>query len=300
MDKVAVLMSTYNGEQFIREQIDSILKQEDVAVELFVRDDGSTDHTQEILEEYSRKQLLTWYTGENLRAAKSFMDIIGSVHTDAPYIALSDQDDVWLPDKLKIAVRILKDFPEREPAMYYGNTKLVDRDLQPMAQPPVTYVSATMKQSVISSGCTGCTLCMNRSLFELVRLKPMKFEMIHDMWIHKICVAVGGNLYYDREPHILYRQHGGNVIGGSSTFSKRMKRHFHTWGSRRCLRSRRSNALYEAYGDKMPEENRRICELVLHYHKGLNRFRMAFDSGFRLGDKRLDLLFVFAVLLGVF
>lgn len=293
-------MSSYNGEEFIREQIDSILGQEGVEVELYVRDDGSTDSTQKILEEYRKQGKLSWYTGNNLKPAKSFMDLITTVETDAEYIALSDQDDVWLPDKLKTAIRVLKGYPEDKPAMYYGNTKLVDRELKEIRQEPVTYVSTTMKQSVISSGCTGCTLCMNRALFELLRQRPMEFTMIHDMWIHKLCVAAGGNLYFDQEPYILYRQHGGNEIGGQSTLNKRVKRHFRTAFKNQCYRSKCCNALYKAYGDIIPEENRKICELVLNYHKGLNRFRIIFDKGFRLGDKRLDLIFAVSVLLGVF
>ena len=120
------------------------------------------------------------------------------------------------------------------------------------------------------------------------------------MWIHKLCAAVNGRLVFDPEPHILYRQHGGNVIGGQSTLLHRMKRHFHTAFGNRCYRSRCCNALYEAYGDFMPEENRKVCRLVRDYHKGLNRFRLAFGRGYRLGDRRIDLIFVTAVLLGVF
>ena len=195
MTKVAVLLSAFNGSHFIREQIDSILNQKDVETELIVRDDGSTDNTREILEEYKQAGKLTWYTGKNLKAAGSFMDLIHSVVTDAEFIALSDQDDVWLPDKLYVAVTQLRRMSADKPALYYGKTCLVDRDLKEMEQESVTFVSSTMKQSVISSGCTGCTICMNRPLFELLRQKQMGLTMIHDMWIHKICVAVGGELF---------------------------------------------------------------------------------------------------------
>ena len=139
-------MSSYNGEEFIREQIDSILGQEGVETALHVRDDGSTDSTQEILEEYRKQGKLRWYTGDNLKPAKSFMDLIATVETDAEYIALSDQDDVWLPEKLKTATEALKEFPKDRPAMYYGNTKLVDRELKEIRQEPATYVSLTMKR----------------------------------------------------------------------------------------------------------------------------------------------------------
>lgn len=300
MTKVAVLMSTYNGQQFIREQIESIFAQENVTVELFVRDDGSSDDTTKILEEYGKENKLHWYTGKNLRAAKSFMDLIEKTETEADYIALSDQDDVWMKDKLGCAVSELEKCNSSKPAMYYSNTLLVDRDLNVLKQPKVTYVSNTMKKSVISSGCTGCTLCMNRKLFEIVKAHHMEFEMIHDMWIHKICLAVDGQVIYDYNPHILYRQHGNNVIGGESSLLKRIKRHYNTLFSRQCYRSSCSNALYDTYKDYMQNQNKEICEQILHYHEGLNRFRIIFDSDYRLGDKRLDLLFIISVLLGVF
>ena len=93
--KVAVLMSSYNGEKYIRPQIDSILAQEgNFELSLFVRDDGSTDKTQAILQEYAQKRKLTWYTGNNLGPARSFMDLLKKCK-GFNYYAFADQDDYW-------------------------------------------------------------------------------------------------------------------------------------------------------------------------------------------------------------
>ena len=104
---ITVLMSTYNGEKYLREQIESILNQKNVRVQILVRDDGSTDHTHIILDEYQKNGKLNWYTGMNLKSSKSFMNLV----TKAPeteYYAFCDQDDVWNNDKLYRAVNKLK------------------------------------------------------------------------------------------------------------------------------------------------------------------------------------------------
>ena len=104
MKKVCVLMSTYNGEKYLKEQIDSILKQKGVKVNLLVRDDGSTDNTLSLLEEYKKKGLLDYCCGSNMKPARSFMELL-SIAPDSDYYAFSDQDDYWEHDKLFNAVK---------------------------------------------------------------------------------------------------------------------------------------------------------------------------------------------------
>ena len=110
MERVIVLMSTYNGEKYLRNQIESLLRQVDVEIEILVRDDGSKDGTLGILEEYKNSReysgKLSYYVGPNVGPAKSFLDLIKHA-PEAEYYALCDQDDTWLPDKLKIAVEAI-------------------------------------------------------------------------------------------------------------------------------------------------------------------------------------------------
>ena len=103
---VTVLMSTYNGERFLKEQLDSILQQQDVDVRLCVRDDGSTDGTMDILLEYADAIELT--IGNNFGVGNSFMSMVYSANLESDYYAFSDQDDIWMPDKLISAVDELK------------------------------------------------------------------------------------------------------------------------------------------------------------------------------------------------
>lgn len=300
MDKVIVLLSSYNGEMYISEQLDSILNQSGVEVEILVRDDGSLDRTKEILNKYAEDGKLRWYTGENLRSAKSFMNLVFEAG-EASFYAFCDQDDFWLPEKLKVAVEQLKQFPEDKPAMYYSRYKMVDQDLNTLPDSSDTpYVSLTMKQAVVSSNCTGCTVVFNKNLLDCLKSYKADFQIMHDNWIHKVCVALGGNVYFDNNAYILYRQHGNNVIGGSTNIYKRLKRHINTAFVNPCYRSKSIAVLYDGFGSKMTKENRDICLMIKNYKAGFNRFKIVMDRNYKTGNRRIDFIFKVAVLLGVF
>lgn len=211
--KIAVLMSSYNGEAFIEEQIDSVLAQQcEASVELWVRDDGSCDRTRDILQRYADEGKLRWYSGENLRSAKSFMELVRN-SPDCDYYAFCDQDDVWYPDKLASSLRLLED--QECPAMAFANARLVDGQLDPIGrnvynrQPPLDFYSV-----VCGGGILGCTIVFNRRLAQLVKTycTPDRLVM-HDYYCAILCTLFDGVILYDPQPHMDYRQHGNNVVG---------------------------------------------------------------------------------------
>ena len=118
--KVTILMSTYNGEDFLEEQLQSLLSQQDVETHILVRDDGSTDRTRDILDHWQDAGKLTWYGGDNLGWAMSFMHLLIHAQPDADYYAFCDQDDIWLPDKLSRAVSMIEQ-QEQECVLYCSN-----------------------------------------------------------------------------------------------------------------------------------------------------------------------------------
>ncbi len=205
-------MSTYNGEQYIEEQIDSILQQDCKEVNLLVRDDGSSDSTVNILQRYSEKYgNIVYYTGKNIGVAHSFFDLLAHVPDNAEYIAFSDQDDVWLKDKLTVAVRQLAG--KEMPALYCCRPLLVDRDLKVLKDRiRIANPRPGFGNSMIENICTGCTIVFNRKLYDLIRGKHPRHYLIHDMWLYQVASCFG-EVIYDCEPHILYRQHGSNAIG---------------------------------------------------------------------------------------
>lgn len=216
--QLAVLMSTYNGERFLRQQIDSILGQIcDCQVDLWVRDDGSQDRTCEILEEYAASGKLRWYTGPNLKPAKSFLDLIQHC-PGYDYYAFADQDDYWYSDKLQNGIDHLKGMDG--PGLSYANARLVDAQLQPLGRnvfrrtPHLDFYSVTC-----GAGILGCTVLFNKALAQLIQEKPMPEELImHDVYMGVVCTLHDGKIVYDEAPQLDYRQHGSNVVG--STWSK--------------------------------------------------------------------------------
>ena len=211
---VTVLMSTYNGEKYLREQLDSILHQKGVDVRLIVRDDCSKDHTLSILHEYANKfPNISIESGDiNLRPCKSFFKLICN-NTDCDYFALSDQDDIWDEDKLISAVHMLEKVDQMKPAMYFSNLRIVDQNNKFYRNSHSQRRDLNNKyRSLTECAASGCTIVYNRKLAEIAaRVKPCDFSM-HDTWIYMTC-AFFGNVVYDYQPHINYRQHGNNVIG---------------------------------------------------------------------------------------
>lgn len=227
--KVNVLMSTYNGEKFIREQIDSILKQKDVDVQLLIRDDGSMDHTIEIINEYAKRFPNVYaYMGENLGVGKSFMELLKNA-PKAEYYAFADQDDVWLEDKLSRAVGIIQkteksDLAKRanemdlKPVLYGSNQKCVDENLKFLNYRYKRSPRGDMFQAISQNKVSGCTMVMNQALREEL-LKESHYPTdktldlrIHDTWC-MIVSNIVGEFVWDKESRILYRQHKNNVVG---------------------------------------------------------------------------------------
>ena len=301
MKQVNILLSTYNGEKFIREQLRSLLEQEGVRISILVRDDGSTDHTQQILQEYQDKGLLKWYSGSNLTTAYSFLNLIHRA-SESEYYAFCDQDDFWLKDKLQIAVERLAQYPQDSPALYYGRARLVDQDLQPIKD-GVTSLDKMLdfKSAVINSNATGCTMVFNKALFRIVKEKYPSYIAMHDGWVHKVCIIMNGNIFFDEDVHILYRQHEGNVIGSSNSKWRRIKNHYASLKKRECIRSRTICSLLECYGNVMGREEYEICKLIADYKKSFaNQLRILFRRDIKTNYLRRNMLFRMAIILRIF
>lgn len=209
---IQVLISTYNGEKYLREQLDSVLAQTVDDISILVRDDGSSDGTVEILEQYrANHSNFSYYRGENIGVTKSFLDLYLHRDSNADYIAMCDQDDVWFEDKLEIAMQMLGD--ASQPRLYCGKPMLVNENLEPysrtvfQSQPKIKFGNA-----MIQNICVGCTMVINRGLTEVIGERFPQECLIHDWWFYMVAVAKG-EVVFDSTPHIYYRQHQGNQIG---------------------------------------------------------------------------------------
>lgn len=212
--KVQILLSSYQGEQFLKEQLDSLLKQSWKNLEILIRDDGSTDGTRKILEDYSGKyEHIKYFPGENIGVTKSFFELLKK--SDAAYVAFCDQDDIWLEHKVEAAVRKLK--KETGPALYCGNKILVDRSLSPMKKQSRRSLKPGFGNAVVECICTGCTAVMNRELADILTARLPEYAILHDWWTY-LAASYTGKVIFDPHPYILYRQHEGNVVGAKGGF----------------------------------------------------------------------------------
>ncbi len=257
MKQVQILLSTYNGEKYLDEQLTSIFSQKGTEVSVLVRDDGSTDQTISILEKWAHKSKLSWYRGDNLKPAKSFLNLIS--HTEGyDYYALCDQDDVWLPEKIVTAVNILYN---EKAHLYYSTTTLVDNNLNDIEQITFPDYDFDFYQSIMYNHISGCTMVFSEELRKVLANHTPKNIVMHDWWIILVCKSIGMETVYDLKSQILYRQHGENTVGLSKNAFP-----FRYWAH--CIfrpgedESKMIADLYELYGDKVKEEYKRDIELL--------------------------------------
>lgn len=225
MKTVCVLMSTYNGEAFLKKQIDSILKQKGVNVFLLVRDDCSDDSTISILEEYEREGSLRYIRDQkNLGPACSFMKLLYN-STDADYYAFADQDDIWLDEKLAQGIEMLGD--TGVPCLYCSNQMIYQNGevhgMRLAEKPNLGLVNAICANTI-----SGCTMIMNKTLRNLLideKHRPSEEclkKRMHDTWVIAVSEAVG-SVIYDHRSFIHYRIHDSNTVGLKSTKLDRLK-----------------------------------------------------------------------------
>lgn len=265
MKEVQVLLSSYNGENYIKEQIDSILAQKGVAVKLLVRDDGSSDGTVELLRNYelSYDNIQIMY-GCNIGVIESFFALINAAE-ETDYIAFADQDDVWLPDKLLRAVTLLEERNpqcpnDTEPMVYCSARQLVDENLNPLPS-AIKYpqVQSVFGNALVENMCTGCTCVMNKKMLQLLDGYKPDYTIMHDFWIYLVGSCFG-TVLYDEESRILYRQHGGNELGEASSLIGNYKRRIKNFKKHRGQLTKQTGELLRLYGNRMPKEKKQLAE----------------------------------------
>lgn len=295
---ICVLLSTYNGQKYLNDLLNSIKAQQCVSTRILIRDDGSTDNTKVILESWKECLELEWYTGPNLKSARSFLDLINK-SPEADFYAFCDQDDVWQPDKLCVAEQMLSKI--NSPAMYFCQTQMVDAELNPIKTPRLA-PDCTLQESLFKSVVTGCTMVINKKLRDFLKMYTPEKVLMHDSWVYKLCMSLGGEVVYDPTPHILYRQHGSNVMGLEKDTKKEWKRRWRESIIRsERLRSREVEAIVQHYFEYIPEENRKLLTKIADYNTNFNhKLGLLFFNSFRGNSLKETLLLKMLVLTNKF
>lgn len=224
-------MSTYNGEKYLSEQLDSLIAQTHANWTLLIRDDGSTDTTLSIIKQYSIKDLRIIFFQDNLgnlHVAKSFSVLMGeALKRNEPYVFFCDQDDIWLPHKIEATIKKINELElntNSTPILVHTDLRVVDNTLNTLHASYLRFEHLTrnpnnpLKTLLINNYVTGCTIGMNRSLLKLTTPIPDDAYM-HDWWC-ALCAATNGKIGFITEPTILYRQHAHNSIGSSGFYGK--------------------------------------------------------------------------------
>ena len=263
---VAVLMSTYNGEKYIKEQLDSIFNQKEVQVTLYVRDDGSTDRTLDIVQSYSNTVLLPF-------------DHVMSLPTQYDYYAFADQDDIWMDEKLIKAIQQIKN--EGKCVLYSSNQWLYENDTKTKLRydfkPDLTLVGHISKNLL-----SGCTMVFDYAMAEKITSftcppRSLLNYRMHDAWVALIATLYGAFIY-DENSYILYRIHSANTVGvKKDSVFKRLKL-FLGWGKKTerytNIRSQTAQLLLENENDYSTKD-KNILESVAYYQRGLkNKFQL--------------------------
>lgn len=219
--KVMVLLSTYNGAKYIREQLNSLFYQEEVDIACLIRDDGSSDNTVEIVSDYCNEHNgFSFIKGENIGVVRSFGVLLGqSLIYDYDWIAFCDQDDVWDKDKLKVAISKLSNYPKDIPLLYCSNLRLVDKSLNYLKMMRNKKPKGNEYSSCFQNCATGCTQVFNKRALELYNNGIESRIEMHDYWMYLICLCLG-KVIYDEEGYINYRQHSNNVVGAKKVTAR--------------------------------------------------------------------------------
>lgn len=264
---VHIVLATYNGERFIREQLDSILggATDDVSIE--VCDDGSTDGTLEIVREYAGQYecIRIHENKKNLGYAKNFIE--GIRRSTSPYIMLCDQDDIWMPDKI---ARTLEAMKALEQECRHGDTcpLLVFTDATNYEDGTGRELGSFHKSSrlnvektgparlLMENKCIGCTVMVNAAIIPYLETVPEEIR-VHDWWLALICSCFG-KIYYLPETTLQYRQHHGNMIGGSGFFAYMKNRIMNLRKQRVALEQTfaQGKAFYLLFRDRLGEKEK--------------------------------------------
>ena len=270
--RVAVLLGTLNGAEFLGEQLESIERQSATCWQLVVSDDGSQDGTQECLSAFRRRAgegRVSITSGPGRGYVANFLSLLHAP-TDADYFAFADQDDVWDADKLQRAVSALSTAAQDRPALYCSRTRLIDEQGGPVGLSPLFTRPPGFANALIQNIAGGNTMVFNRAARELLIAFGDVDVVSHDWWVYLVISACGGEIFYDPEPSLDYRQHRGNQIGSSQHLSDHWNRLLLGLRGRKRDWNARNIAALNQMSTLLTDDSRRVLSEFCHArHAGL-------------------------------
>ena len=278
MESVLVLLSTYNGQKYLREQLDSLYVQEGVNINILARDDGSKDDTIAILYEYQHKfGKMNIIEGSNIGCARSFCMLINEAATKYDvydYYAFCDQDDVWLPNKLYVAASSMNKLPKAN-RLYFSAANYVDANMRFLGKKnSPNYFD--YKTCVFRNPALGCTMVYDGAFLRLIntdygkRIEDENPLQLHDVWAFICANYLGTQILCDNKSFINYRQWGGNVTNAKKSFFNKYLSAIKRVRKESNWRQNQTRIFLHIFRDQIPEEKRFFLECLCDYDRNIH------------------------------
>lgn len=299
MVKVTVVMSTYNGGKYLERQLDSIFAQVEVDVQVYVRDDGSTDNTLDVIERYQKEkqpERLTFSFEENCGWQRSFLKALVSA-PEAEYYAFSDQDDIWFPEKLYRCVEELEKHDSIKPLMIHHDRKRVDAYLNPLPDTAIKLDRPLNYQHAVIAEMQGCAMVFNKATKDLVCRYMPKVKVPHDQWVNTLCYYFG-EIYSINEPLFYHIQYGCNTSTAGNARGGQIHR-LKTMLAGKNVYDNVADDLLTGYGELLSNKQRKFLIRLHDYkHNFYYRLRLLLSPKFRRTSKLGTIGLKMAILLG--
>ena len=299
---IAVFLSTYNGEQYLKKQLDSLVNQTlSSSVKIYVRDDGSSDRTISILNSYKDKIAITVKKGSNKGPAKSFWELFNDTRIKADYYAFCDQDDIWDADKIERGVKALSG--KEKPLLWCSNCRVMDggdnlvSDLYHEKEPIFTLPS-----QFVCGAIQGCAMMFNDSFREYILSRNVSVFPMHDFVFVTYAILTDA-LIYEHEPSFNYRIHSGNVVAKEKKYSLAgIKKTLNNWFSKKSRNgvSEYARFFYVQNKDCLSPRDSEFFEQLTGSRRSLaKRFKLIRNPACKAYNKRALRSFKIRALLGI-
>lgn len=273
---IDILVAVYNGEKYLKDQLNSIINQTYQDFNIIIRDDGSTDNSLAIIKEFELlyPEKVKVVNGQPSKSAKNnFFELMNYASSD--YIMFCDQDDIWLQNKIELTLNKMKDaekaYEKSTPVLCHTDLAVVDSNLNSIhssfyKMQKFDISKTSLNRALVQNIVTGCTIMINRPLLNLAKNTNSENVIMHDWWLFLIASAFG-KVEVVNTPTIMYRQHGSNQLGAQNPseiayYAKRLKT-----GSALHLTYKQARCFYEIFGDKLSPENKILAQEYADFQK---------------------------------
>jgi glycosyltransferase involved in cell wall biosynthesis len=260
---IAILLCTFNGAEYLREQLDSFILQTYPNWVVYASDDGSTDSTLDVLHEYQQRlgSRLVILQGPRQGFAKNFISLIQHPEIKADYFAFSDQDDIWMPDKLARSIAAIGQQTQDTASLYCSRTQFVDATGNDLGLSPLFSKPPSFRNALVQSLAGANTMLINQRARELLsRTRPDAQIVAHDWLTYLIVSGYDGKIIFDPLPTLFYRQHAGNLIGSNTGAKRRVARLISTLRGRFSEWNEMNLNILMHHKGNLGRENRRRLE----------------------------------------